>query len=57
MGFLLVDQEMAVRHWRNLETNETDRPLAKNLSELFSTQPYEVRFIIPNRTSTSEKGS
>jgi two-component system sensor histidine kinase BarA len=55
MGFLLVDQEMAVRHWKNLETNETDRPLAQQLSEMFSTQPYKVRFIIPNFAAAGDK--
>ncbi|HEY4758961.1 MAG TPA: hypothetical protein VIH42_00115, partial [Thermoguttaceae bacterium] len=54
-GFLLVAQEMQVRHWKNLETNEAYRPLAQKLSESFSTQPYKVRFIIPNRAVTSER--
>jgi two-component system, NarL family, sensor histidine kinase BarA len=47
-GRLLVDEEMQVRHWKSLETNETSQPLVKTLSDSFSKQPYKVRFILPN---------
>ncbi len=47
-GRLLVDQELAVRHWKSYETNKELQDLVQKLSASFSKQPYKVRFILPN---------
>ena len=53
-GALLVDQEMAVLHWKSLDTEEF-RPVTTKLSQSFSKRPYSVRFILPNRTATNDR--
>ena len=55
-GRLLVDQEMAVRHWKGFETAEKYQDLAKKLAELFGKQKYNVRFILPNRPMAKNGG-
>jgi signal transduction histidine kinase len=55
-GRLLVDQEMAVRHWKGFETAEKYQDLAKKLAELFGKQKYNVRFILPNRPMSKNGG-
>jgi signal transduction histidine kinase len=48
-GRLLVDQEMAITHWKKLETkSEYGTGFAQGLSKSFSKQRYKVRFILPN---------
>lgn len=56
-GRLLVDQEMAIRHWRSLEQTKVDpqyMALVKNLSESFKKQQYDVKFILPNSPVAKE---
>ena len=49
MGRLLVDQEMAITHWKKLETKSDYGPgFAQNLSKSLSKQRYKVRFVFPN---------
>ncbi len=55
-GRLLVDQEMAVRHWKEFETAAKYQDLAKKLAELFGKQKYNVRFILPNRPMAKNGG-
>lgn len=47
-GRLLVDQEMAVLHWKKYETTKDSQAMVQKLSQSFSKQPYDVRFILPN---------
>jgi signal transduction histidine kinase len=56
-GRLLVDQEMAVLHWKVFETNVKFEDLAKKLAKLFGSQKYTVRFILPNRPVVKNGGS
>jgi signal transduction histidine kinase len=56
-GRLLVDQEMAVLHWKVFETNVKFEDLANKLAKLFGKQKYNVRFILPNRPMVKNGGS
>ncbi len=55
-GQLLVDQEMAVLHWKVFETKEDSQDLAKKLAKLLGKQKYTVRFILPNRPVAKNGG-
>jgi two-component system, NarL family, sensor histidine kinase BarA len=55
-GSLLVDQEMAVRHWKVFETKQNAQELAKTLSDSFSKQRYNARFILPNLPVAKDGG-
>jgi signal transduction histidine kinase len=56
-GGLLVDQEMAVRHWKVFEEPQHEEDLAKELADLFGTRKYNVRFILPNRPVMKNGGA
>jgi two-component system, NarL family, sensor histidine kinase BarA len=53
-GQLLVDQEMAVRHWKGYNQDSLD--VVKKLSKSFSKQPYTVRFILPDLPVAKDGG-
>lgn len=52
-GRLLVDQVMLIKHWGELETNESFKPVVRNLTEKLSKQKYDWRFIQPNASDAS----
>ncbi len=47
-GYLLTLQEMQAAHARNFPSEKKFEDLAKQLSSIFSEQPYDVKFILPN---------
>ncbi len=47
-GRLLVDQVMLIKHWGELETNQSFRPIVQNLTERLSKQKHDWWFIRPN---------
>ncbi len=58
-GRMLVDQEMAFRHWKRLEAtkeNSDYRDIVKMLAKSFNKQRYDVRFILPNLPAAKDGG-
>ncbi len=58
-GHLLVDQEFAVRHWKQLELAKVTTDyggIVNMLTKPFSKQQYEVRFILPNLPVAKDGG-
>jgi signal transduction histidine kinase len=53
-GYLLTLQEMQAEHFRNLPSEKEYVDVARQLTDLFSEQPYEVKFILPNPPAVSQ---
>jgi two-component system, NarL family, sensor histidine kinase BarA len=47
-GYLLALQEMQAAHSRSFPSEEKFADIARQLSAIFSEQPYDVKFILPN---------